>query len=89
VRERFGPDSPIQRCHQHKQRNIEKYLPKKHHKLLALKLTAAWGMTQYAQARKELQKVHDWLASIHLAAAKSLDEGFDETLASDNLQAGS
>jgi len=77
---RFGHHAVVQRCQIHKQRNIEKYLPKKHHKLLALKLTAAWGMTQYSQARKELQKVHDWLASINLAAARSLEEGFDETL---------
>jgi putative transposase len=80
VNDRFGHHAFIQRCQLHKHRNIEKYLSSKHHKLLALKLTAAWGMTQYTQARKELQKVHDWLASINLAAAKSLEEGFDETL---------
>ena len=73
------------RCRLHKERNIRKYLPKKYHKLLTMKLRAAWGMTDYNEAKKELYKVHDWLASINQAAAKSLEEGFEQTLTVNRL----
>lgn len=85
VKARFGRQVLIQRCRLHKERNIQKYLPKKYHKLLAMKLRAAWGMTDYEEAKNELHKVHDWLALINQAAAKSLDEGFEETLTVNKL----
>jgi hypothetical protein len=50
-----------------------------------MKLWTAWGMTRYEEAYKELQKVHDWLASINEAAARSLDEGFEQTLTVNKL----
>jgi transposase-like protein len=80
ITDRFGVSALIQRCRIHKERNIRGYLPKKHHRILAMKLRAAFGMTDYDEALKELQKVHDWLASISQAAASSLDEGFEELL---------
>ena len=86
VKSRFGENALIRRCRIHKERNIKKYLPKQHHKLLELKLKSAWGMTDYVQAKKALQKVHDWLATINLAAAHSLEDGFDETLAVTKLK---
>jgi len=85
VRARFGQQVLIQRCCLHKQRNIQKYLPKRYHKLLSMKLRAAWAMTDYQEAKKELYKVHDWLASINQAAARSLEEGFEETLTINRL----
>lgn len=85
VKARFGQQVLIQRCRLHKERNIQKYLPKKHHRLLAMKLRAAWGMTDYQEAKKQLYKVHDWLASINQAAAKSLEEGLEQTLTINGL----
>ena len=85
VAQRFWSQTLIQRCRLHKRRNVQKYLPKKYHGMLALKLRVAWEMTDYAQAYKELQKVHDWLASINQAAAQSLEEGFEETLTINRL----
>ena len=75
----------IQRCRVHKKRNIQKYLPKRYHGVLSLKLKMAWGMTEYDKAMKELRKVHDWLASINQEAAASLDEGMEETLTINRL----
>lgn len=80
VVQRFGDKALIQRCRVHKKRNIQKYLPKKYHGLLSMKLKVAWEMTEYAQARQELRKVQTWLASINDAAARSLEEGFEDTL---------
>ena len=85
VKARFGQQVLIQRCCLHKERNIQKYLPKKYHKLLAMKLRLAWGMTDYEEAKKQLYKVHDWLASVNQAAARSLEEGFEETLTVNRL----
>ena len=82
---RFGSRALIQRCRVHKKRNIQKYLPKKYHGMLSLKLKMAWGMTEYDKALKELYKVHDWLASINQEAAASLDEGMEETLTINRL----
>lgn len=86
VVQRFGTKTWIQRCRVHKKRNIKKYLPKKYHGMLSLRLRRAWEMTEYEAARRELQKVHDWLASINQAAARSLEEGFEETLTINRLQ---
>jgi putative transposase len=83
---RFGSKALIQRCRVHKKRNLQKYLPKKYHGMLSLKLKMAWGMTEYDQALKELRKVHDWLASINQAAAASLEEGLEETLTINRLR---
>jgi putative transposase len=82
---RFGSQTLIQRCRVHKKRNIQKYLPKKYHGMLSLKLKMAWGMTDYDKGLKELRKVNDWLASINQAAAESLDEGMEETLTINRL----
>jgi len=82
---RFGVKGLIQRGRVHKKRNIQKYLPKKYHGMLSLKLRRAWGMTEYNKALQELRKVHDWLASINQAAAESLEEGMEETLTINRL----
>ena len=82
---RFGSKALIQRCRVHKKRNIQKYLPKKYHGMLSMKLRMAWGMTEYDHALKELRKVHDWLASINQAAAGSLEEGLEETVTINRL----
>ncbi len=86
VVQRFGTKAFIQRCRVHKKRNIKKYLPTKYHGMLSMKLQVAWEMTDYEQARQELRKVQTWLASINQAAARSLEEGFEETLTVNRLQ---
>jgi len=86
IKDRFGTVALIQRCRIHKERNIRSYLPKKHHRLLAMKLKAAFSMTDYAEALRELTKVRDWLMSISDAAASSLEEGFEELLTVNKLK---
>jgi len=85
VKDRFGKQALIQRCRVHKERNVKSHLPPDYHQLLSLKLKAAWGMTDYVEARRQLQKVHDWLATINLAAAHSLEEGLEDTLTVNRL----
>jgi len=85
VVKRFGDQTLIQRCRIHKERNIRSYLPKKYHKLLGMKLRAAWGMTRQEDALRELLKVRDWLAETSQAAAGSMEEGLEETLTVNRL----
>ena len=42
-------------------------------------------MTDYKEAQKQLQKVHDYLATINIAAAHSLEEGFEQLLTVNRL----
>jgi transposase-like protein len=86
IKDRFGTVALIQRCRIHKERNIRSYLPKKHHRLLAMKLKTAFGMIDHAEALRELTKVRDWLMSISDAAASSLEEGFEELLTVNKLK---
>jgi transposase-like protein len=86
IKDRFGAVALIQRCRIHKERNIRSYLPKKHHRLLAMKLKTAFGMTDHAEALRELTRVHEWLLSISDAAAASLEEGFEELLTVNKLK---
>ena len=86
VKKRFGKRAIIQRCRIHKERNVLSHLPKKYHQLVRLKLRSAWNMTDYQEAKEQLRKVHDYLATINLAAAHSLEEGFEETLTINRLK---
>ena len=76
----FGADVVVHRCHAHKERNVLDHLPKKHRARVRVKLRAAWGMKDYAQARAALRKVVAHLRTLSEGAAKSLEEGLEETL---------
>jgi transposase-like protein len=80
IREVFAERAEIQRCCEHKKRNVLSYLPDSHHREARRRLKAAWGMTSYADARREMGKVVAWLGEISVAAASSLEEGLEETL---------
>ena len=80
IRDTFGDRALIQRCQIHKRRNIESYLPPSRQAEVRRRLKAAWGMTSYHDARKELWRVHVWLKSMNESAAASLAEALEETL---------
>jgi transposase-like protein len=80
IRAAFGADAPVQRCQVHKKRNVTDHLARSYHRTLSLRLSAAYGMAQYADARAELEKVTKWLDEISATGADSLREGLEETL---------
>jgi transposase-like protein len=80
VKAHFGDQVLIQRCRVHKARNILRHLPKSYHRLFGLKWNAVWNESQYLDAKRQLQKVQAWLASVSEAAAASLAEAFDQLL---------
>lgn len=76
----FGERALVQRCVVHKLRNVLSYLPPKWEGEARRRLNAAWGMSDYREAKEALSKVLSWLEGINEAAASSLAEGFEETL---------
>jgi len=80
IRDTFGTEALVQRCQVHKKRNVKEHLPKCYHRALSLRLSAAWKMSSYADARAELDKTLRWLEDLSPSAAESLREGMEETL---------
>lgn len=80
VREVFGDDVPVQRCQWHKRENVVSYLTKPLQVLWRRKLQAAYAHPRYADAKRALQQLVKELARINESAARSLEEGLEETL---------
>ncbi|MFQ5507551.1 MAG: IS256 family transposase [Planctomycetota bacterium] len=80
VRKSFGRHAVVQRCVLHKKRNVLSYLPKKWQAEAGRRLSAAWSMSGYDEAKEELMKVHAWMKGLNESAAASLAEGMEETL---------
>ena len=80
VREVFGTDVPIQRCQWHKRENVVSYLSKPQQLLWRRKLQAAYAHPRYADAKRALQRLATELALLNASAARSLEEGLEETL---------
>ena len=80
IRDVSGDRALVQRCQLHKRRNIESYLPPSRQAEVRRRLNAAWGMSRYDDALKELRRVHAWLKTISESAAASLAEALEETL---------
>lgn len=70
----------IHRCHEHKIRNVKSHLPKKYHSEVERKLRSAYKMNNYSNALRALQGVLRYLEQKNEPAARSLEEGMEETL---------
>jgi transposase-like protein len=76
----LGNDTPVQRCVAHKKRNIVEQLPKKYQSQVSKRLTKAYNIVQYNDAKDELTDLARELELINPSAARSLEEGMEETL---------
>lgn len=79
VREVFG-EVPIQRCQWHKRENVVSYLTKHEQPTWRRKLQAAYAHPSYADAKRALQRLGRELAVLNESAARSLEEGLEDTL---------
>ena len=70
----------IQRCRVHKLRNVREHLPKEKQQQASWRLRGAWAKRTPEEALKELRATVKWLDGISPSAARSLEEGLDETL---------
>lgn len=80
VRDVFGEDTPVQRCQWHKRENVVSYLAKAEQVTWRRKLQAAYAHTSYADAKRALERLVRELALVNESAARSLEEGLEETL---------
>ena len=80
VREVFGERALIQRCRVHKLRNVLEHLPREKRQQAAWRLRGAWAKATADEALKELKACVKWLDPISPCAARSLEEGLEETL---------
>lgn len=80
VRDVFGEDTPVQRCQWHKRENVVSYLAKAEQSKWRRKLQAAYAHPAYANAKRALERLVRELALVNESAARSLEEGLEETL---------
>ena len=80
VRDVFGERALIQRCRVHKLRNVLEHLPKEKRSQAAWRLRGAWAKSTPEEALRELRACVKWLDTISPGAARSLEEGLEETL---------
>lgn len=76
----FGEDTPIQRCQVHKRRNVKSHLPEEHQASVDRRIKAAYSMESYDEAKKSLRRTVAYLERLNPSAARSLEEGLEETL---------
>lgn len=80
IRQVFGNDVPVQRCVQHKQRNVLDHLSERDRPAVKARLRKAWAHTDHATALEQLTTLALELDRAHPGAAASLREGMEETL---------
>jgi len=80
VRRHAGEAAFIQRCQVHKKRNVIDHLPEEHKGDVRRKLQSAYAMADYADAKRALERLHHELMHLNPSAARSLEEGLEETL---------
>lgn len=83
----FGNNALIQRCIEHKIRNIIDHLPKRHQGRIRKQLRAAWSMNEHKDAKQALTKICKLLKSINETAEASLLEALEDSLTLHKLNA--
>jgi len=84
----FGERAEVQRCQIHKRRNVKEHLPKSAQGDTDRRIRNAYAMSDYAAAKTELGKIFRQLERINPSAARSLEEGLEETLTVHRLGVG-
>jgi putative transposase len=80
ILDRFGKHALVQRCQEHKRRNVIGHLPKSLHSKVNRSLREAYRAKNKSTAKRLLSQLAHFLDEEHPDAAASLREGLDETL---------
>lgn len=80
VKRLAGEAAFIQRCQVHKKRNVVDHLPDEYKASVKRKLQNAYSMVDYGDAKRALESLHLELMHLNPSAARSLEEGLEETL---------
>jgi putative transposase len=84
----FGERACVQRCQVHKRENVKAHLPKNAQRDYHRRMSNAYALTSYEEAKAELEKLFRQLVRINPSAARSLEEGLEETLTVHRLGVG-
>ena len=85
IRRVFSKQSPIQRCTQHKRRNVLEYLPAERHGEFNRRWKKLHGLKAYQDVLREYESLERWLGGISYPALSSLQEAEKETLTTAQL----
>lgn len=80
ILEVFGTSALVQRCQEHKRRNVLEHLPEDLHASVGRAMKDAWQSKDPLLAKRQLERLANSLAKNHPGAAASLREGLHETL---------
>jgi putative transposase len=80
ITETFGQSALVQRCQEHKRRNVLDHLPEDLHASVRRALRDAWDTHDAHLAQRQLERLANSLSKNHPGAAASLREGLQETL---------
>jgi len=80
IAQTFGQRALIQRCQEHKRRNVLERLPEDAHASVNRALKDAWSASDAELARHQLTRLPSSLQAKHPGAAASVREGLEETL---------
>ncbi len=86
IEEVFGGDQPVQRCRNHKTRNVLDELPKEQHGQTLNLMRAAWKVKTADEGEKRIEQLARFLERDHESAARSLREGMKEMFTLQRLQ---
>jgi len=76
----FGGSALIQRCQEHKPRNVLDHLPDELHASVGRAMRDAWQTKDHTLAKRQLERLAHSLSRSHPGAASSVREGLEETL---------
>ena len=80
IKDVFGEQALVQRCHRHKERNVTDLLPERDRPQVLAKMRGAWSLTDADVAKERLERLASELGRAWPDAAGSLREGLSETL---------
>lgn len=87
IRSSFGPHAVIQRCQEHKIRDVQAYVPMRMRSEIRQKMTAAYGEKTHTAAIERLTELRNELTRARYpSAAFALTEGMYETVTVNRLQ---
>lgn len=80
IEEVFGSKAVIPRCQWHKRENVVSYLREGMQDLYRKRIQQAYRESDYTLAKAQLLTIGEELKKMNLSAARSLEEGLEETL---------
>ena len=81
----FGATALIQRCQEHKRRNVLEHLPEDMRASVKRAMKDAWSASDAELGRRQLERLATSMQARHPGAAASLREGLEETLTAQDL----